>query len=60
MKGTYDVKLKAPNCLDVDVLRRGNWNVVVRSITNPPQPIKEALEAGARIEIERSDIPRVY
>ena len=60
MKGTYDVKLKAPGCVDEDLLSKQNWNVVARCVSNLSQPIKAALEAGARIEIERSDVQKEY
>jgi len=60
MKGVYNLTLRDGKNLDVDVLRRQNWNVVIRYVTNPPRPIKAALESGARIEIERSDIQKDF
>ena len=60
MKGTYNVILKAPNYIDEALLTHQNWNKVENLVTILTPKIKSALEAGARIEIERADISKKY
>ena len=60
MKGAYNLTLKDGEHIDVHVLQNQNWYLIEKCLRNLPTIIKDALQTGYRIEVERADIQKEF